>query len=274
MRILYVVDGRSPIALNWINYFVETGHQVHLVSTFRCQPEQPFASLNVIPVAFSSAKPGGTTKSASKKKGGIWGASTVRLRTSIRHWLGPVTLPRAARRLREVIARIEPDLIHAMRIPYEGMLSALAEPNTPLLISVWGNDFTLHAPATPWMRHYTRLALKHANALHADCQRDIRLAQTWGFPADRPTTVLPGAGGLQPEIFYPPATAAETREGTREANATVINPRGIRAYVRNDTFFRSIPLVLAKRPEVRFLCPTMANELSAQRWLDELSIRE
>ena len=56
----------------------------------------------------------------------IWGASAVRLRTLARQWLGPLTLSRAAQRLRAVIDQLQPDLVHAMRIPYEGMLAAVA----------------------------------------------------------------------------------------------------------------------------------------------------
>ncbi len=53
----------------------------------------------------------------------------------------------------------------------------------------------------------------------------------------------------------------------------VVNPRGFRAYVRNDTFFRAIPPILERRPEVRFLCLGMAGERRADRWLEELGIR-
>src|SRR4030042_5359395 len=119
------------------------------------------------------------------------------------NWLGPLSLPGAARRLEKIIAGVQPDLIHAMRLPYEGMLASLAKTGKPLLISVWGNDFTLHAPSTPWMRHYTRQALLRTAALHPDCRRDQRLAQTWGFSKDKPAVILPGAGGVQPEIFFP-----------------------------------------------------------------------
>jgi glycosyltransferase involved in cell wall biosynthesis len=53
----------------------------------------------------------------------------------------------------------------------------------------------------------------------------------------------------------------------------VINPRGLRAYVRNDTFFKAVPLVLKKNPQVRFICPTMAGAAEAERWVNELGIR-
>jgi len=166
-----------------------------------------------------------------------------------------------------MIERVQPDLVHAMRIPYEGMLAADAfSTDVPLLISVWGNDFTLHAPSAPGMRHYTQWTMKVADALHADCLRDIRLAKKWGFQPGKPTLVTPGNGGIHTDVFYPPAVAVET--------PVVINPRGFRAYVRNDTFFRAIPLVLKYRPDTHFVCATMAGEHEALDWVAKLGIEK
>jgi glycosyltransferase involved in cell wall biosynthesis len=165
-----------------------------------------------------------------------------------------------------LIEHLKPDLIHAMRIPYEGMLTALAAPATPWVISVWGNDFTLHARANPWMARLTRQALARASGLHADCRRDQRLACEWGFDANRPAVVLPGNGGIDLAVFYP--------ANVGERAPWVINPRGVRSYVRNDTFFRSIPLVLRRLPQARFICPAMAGEAQALGWVDNLNIAQ
>ncbi|HSS99057.1 MAG TPA: glycosyltransferase family 4 protein, partial [Terriglobales bacterium] len=134
---------------------------------------------------------------------------------------------------------------------------------SPLLISVWGNDFTLHARSNPLMAAATRRAMHRADALHADTQRDQLLAGEWGFAADRPSLVLPGNGGVRGEIFKP---------SEKQNEFQVVNPRGVRAYVRNDVFFRAIPLVLAKIPSAHFVCPGMAHEPEAQRWIDQLKI--
>ena len=107
--------------------------------------------------------------------------------------------------------------------------------------------------STPLMRYYTRLALRRATALHTDCQRDQRLAQDWGFDAGKPGIVLPGAGGIQMDVFYPAQEAPEQPP-------LVLNPRGLRAYVRTDTIFQAIKLVHAQRPEVRFACTGMAGQ--------------
>jgi len=266
MRLLFVVDGRSPIALNWIAHFTHQGHEVYLASTYPVHPYLDLAGLYTIPVALSQAA-GDTPAGTSGSKGGRWMRRfvPVGLRTRLRQWLGPLTLPAAAHSLQRILEQVQPDLVHAMRIPYEGMLAALADPQAPLLISVWGNDFTLHAPATSRMQRLTRQALARADALHADCQRDIRLAYEWGFPKNRPFTVLPGGGGIQLDIFFPPPQ-------DQARPPLVFNPRGMRAYVRNDVFFQAIPRVLKRRPEAHFTCASMAGEAQAERWLQTLEI--
>jgi glycosyltransferase involved in cell wall biosynthesis len=267
MRLLFVADGRSPIALNWVRWWIDHGHDVHLASTFAFEPIPGLAGLDIVPVAFSGTKP--SSKGGTNPSGGLWGARTLNLRLKIRQGAGPLTISRSAKRLREVMTRIQPDLIHAMRIPYEGMLAADAvaaiQDPPPLLISIWGNDFTLHASSSPLMRHYTEWAVSVADAIHADCRRDIRLARQWGFPIDRPTFVGPGNGGILSEVFHPPDTPVTA--------PVVINPRGFRSYVRNDIFFQSIPKVLTKRPDARFVCASMAGEPQALKWIEQFGIQ-
>jgi glycosyltransferase involved in cell wall biosynthesis len=272
MRLVFVADGRSPIALNWIRYFVDGGHEVHLVSTYPCSVEFSLASINTIPVAFGSYAGGYGEGATGGGKKSLHRVIPVGLRTKTRQWLGPLTLGSAANRLQEILDRLRPDLIHAMRIPFEGMLSVLAGSKRPLVVSVWGNDFTLHAPSTPMMRRYTRLTLARASALHADCQRDIDLATTWGYGNHKPSVVLPGGGGVQLDIFYPPAERKKTDTGRYDP--IVINPRGFRAYVRNDTFFQSIPIVLQQHPSVKFVCTAMQGMSQAEHWLDDLDIAD
>jgi glycosyltransferase involved in cell wall biosynthesis len=262
MRILFYADGRSPITVNWLHHWIRRGDEVHLVSSFPCEPLPGLASLQVVPVAFSSTKTRGHP--VSRKKGLLWGAGTLRLRLLVRQWLGPFTIPGAGRALQAAVERIQPDLVHAMRIPYEGMTAAAANLKVPLLISVWGNDFTLHARSSPWMAYWTRRAMRAAHALHTDCQRDQRIAQKWGFDRDYPTLVIPGNGGINPVIFHQPSEVV--------LQPVVINPRGFRSYVRNDVFFRSIPLVLEQIPNARFLCSAMAGETEAEDWLTQLNI--
>jgi glycosyltransferase involved in cell wall biosynthesis len=270
MRLLFVADGRSPITMNWLSYLMDSGHEVHLVSSYPCAQEMRLSSVHILPVAFGALAgdvpafptsgrlglPAQARRLARNAMPSAW-------RTRLRQWLGPFSLSKAAAELERIWREIQPELVHAMRIPYEGMLAAKAELSTPLIISVWGNDFTLHAPSTTLTRRYTRQTLQRAAALHVDCHRDLRLAQEWGYAKEKPAIVLPTSGGIQAEIFY---------RGSQSERFTVINPRGFRAYVRNDTFFQSIPIVLNRHPQVEFLCPAMESEVRAVQWLAKLKI--
>lgn len=266
MKILYVVDARSPIALNWIRHFIERGDEIYIASTFATTADLPVKRMETIPVAFSGLK-------KATQRPGAASARTLSLRTVIRQWFGPLTIRRAANQLRAFIDEAQPDLIHAMRIPYEGMIasSALGEHtaysvlrNAQLIVSTWGNDFTLHAPSSPLMKYYTRKTLQRANAIHSDCQRDIRLAKEWRFDPSKPSLVAPGNGGIRTDVFYPPAKPVEA--------PIILNPRGFRPYVRNDMFFKSIPLVLSKHPNAKFICTGMAGEEEAIRRIRELNV--
>jgi glycosyltransferase involved in cell wall biosynthesis len=179
--------------------------------------------------------------------------------------------------LARVVAELRPDLVHALRIPFEGMLAAAAGPRAPLLLSVWGNDFTLHGVSTPWMRSATHHALARADALHADCRRDLGLASTWGLAAGRPTMLLPGNGGVRRELFRPADPRHPERRqplpGWTSAAGLILNPRGFRAYVRTDTFFRALPRVLEVVPGADAAGVAMADDADASRWVDRLGLR-
>lgn len=271
MRILFIADGRSPIALNWISYFFDKDVEVHLATTYDCIPEGNFASVQFIPVAFSQAK-----KKAPARKGELrrinwfWGSPLVKFRTSFRRIFFPLTLRSAADQLKELISSIQPDIAHAMRIPFEGILTSRVLRNTigfPLVISVWGNDFTLHAGATPWMKRYTSGTLARTNGLHTDCHRDLQLAYQWGYPEEGPALVVPGNGGVQSKIFHPP----KKLEGEREH--IVINPRGVRSYIRNDTFFAAIPIILNEIPGAKFICLGMEGDQEINRLINNYGVR-
>lgn len=272
MRLLFVVDGRSPIAINWISYFIERGDEVHIVSTFKCQPHPGSQSFTYIPVAFSDLKSRVNNGSNNPtRKSRLWSSSGINFHTWLRRFAAPFTISKAAHKLRERIAEIQPEIVHAMRIPYEGILTSEAlstQQDQVLLISIWGNDFTLHASAAPWMSRYTHKVLSRANGLHTDCFRDQKLAYEWGFKRSSPVIIIPGNGGVRLDIFYPP------NNDVKERSLHVINPRGFRVYIRNDTFFASIPKVINEINGLKVLCPGMASRREAEQWIKKLRLSQ
>ena len=287
MKLLFIADGRSPIATNWISYFCDSGHEVHLISTYPCHTDLKLTSLRVVPVGFLSQL-GNQPQPTSSKTDNPESPKLLRriipvnMRTALRQWFIPLGIPSAGRKVTQVIGQLNPDLVHAMRIPFEGMIASQAAiiaaqtpdiKKVPILVSVWGNDFTLHANSTPSMRHYTKKTLTAASALHTDCQRDIQLALDWGFNPQKQHIVLPGSGGVQLDIFHPASAVGSQSALVDSDEIRIINPRGFRAYVQNEAFFQAIPAVLENYPKARFLCPNMANETRAHRWVEQLGIK-
>jgi len=291
MRILLVADGRSPITRRWLDGLDAMGHTVTLVSSFPCDRLPSLAGLEILPVAFGrlAGPRGGSASSALRvpapRTPGRVGLPRLvgRFRSLFlagRYLLGPLSLYTSsdAGRFRQVVETCQPDLIHALRIPFEGMLASFAPDGVPLVVSIWGNDLTLHAHGSPWMASLTRRTLRRANGLLADAGRDLRLACGWGFAAGRPALVVPGSGGLDldeiarcKETPLPASTGGPLPAGA----PLVVNPRGFRpGSLRSDTFFKSIPRVLAHVPQAIFLCPAMAGQAEAMRWVKQLGIEQ
>lgn len=278
MHILLVADGRSPIALRWIDTLLALGHSVTLLSSFPCDTPDGVADRIVFPLAlsgFSSRSLGKKDQAASGSKRRFITTFRSRLLTA-RYFLGPLSVWANQRKYQKLVAKIQPDLVHALRIPYEGMLASYTPPSIPLAVSIWGNDLTLHAGQSTWMSRLTHQTLMRANGLHTDAQRDMRLAHQWGYPEGRPGLVMPSNGGIDLTLLrsqrsdLPPDLASKIPDD----RPLVINPRGVRAYTCTETFFQSIPLVLHRHPEIFFICPGMQGETQAEHWVQQLRIEE
>jgi len=275
MHILLVADGRSPITRCWTRSLLEGGLRVTLCSTFPCAPLEGIESLHILPVAFAGmagSQSANTTSAPAPRRGMI--ARFRPLLLAARYWLGPLSLRSFATPFRNLVEAAQPDLVHALRIPFEGMLAAFTPPQVPLAVSIWGNDLTLHARGSRWMESATRRTLRRADALAADAARDLRLAAAWDFDPQKPTLLVPGNGGI--DLAEIQALRGQPRPAIDAIPAgvpLVVNPRGFRpGSLRSDVFFQSIPLVLQHIPAAHFLCPSMAGQPEALEWVERLKI--
>jgi len=279
MHVLLVADGRSPITRRWVAGLRALQHEITLVSTFLCPPVEGVRETYVLPIAFSGmagSQAGGKlpNPAANQKQGAVSRARLPLL--ALRYWLGPLSLPYYAGRFRALLQTVQPDIVHALRIPFEGMLASYTPGGIPLLVSIWGNDLTLHAGGSSLMRSFTLRTLRRANGLIADTYRDIRLAKSWGFSDQKSTLVVPGGGGIDLlELHHSNAQSQENLNSISEDAPLVINPRGFRpGSVRNDTFFQAIPLILERNPKVQFLCAAMTDQPEAVQWVNRLRIEK
>jgi glycosyltransferase involved in cell wall biosynthesis len=282
MRICFIADARSPIAENWILYFVFHGHDVAVISTYPCAGDR-YPNVSVSEVTSKLGRRAETNRNGGAPKRWSRWAAQIRygpfadLSFRIQHRLEQFEVPGRTEIIRELLRQIKPELVHAMRLPFEGIMAARADPPAPLLISIWGNDLTLFAAKFPWTRRESQRALWRADALHCDCQRDLKLAGQIGFDLQKPSIVLPGGGGIQTDVFGEHSRdplAMRRRFNIPEHAPLVCNPRGFRAYVRNEAFFRAIALTAEKRPEIVFAAVAMQGHPIAECWVSSLRIQQ
>jgi glycosyltransferase involved in cell wall biosynthesis len=154
VKILYLADAPYPHTWRWVEHFRNAGVQCEVIS-FR-----PW-DIPGVPVHYVN---GGEA-------------------------LGKARYLIHARRVRNLIHNLQPDVMHALHLTSYGFLGALSG-FRPFVLSVWGTD-VLEAPRlTPFHRWLTRYALAHADTITAT---GLHLATetTRYAPAGAPITVVP-----------------------------------------------------------------------------------
>jgi glycosyltransferase involved in cell wall biosynthesis len=275
MKLLLIADGRSPITLRWLKAIQPLGYEIHLVSTFPCPPIEQVRLAAVLPVAFASLAGSQVDRAAhaenkTRRKLANWRP----LLQKVRYVLGPLTLSFFKRQFEEIVLQIKPDIVHALRIPFEGMLAAALPQGIPLLLSTWGNDLTLHAHGSLLMKWLTRKALGRADGLFSDTRRDIQLAKEWGLKFNRPAINIPGNGGLDlDEIQKIQKKQPVIADYIKEHFPVIINPRGFRpGSVHQDVFFQCLSEVMREFPDALVICTGMQGQPDALRQVKALRL--
>lgn len=289
MRILFIADLRSPFAQGWIQQIASAGHDVLVVSTY------PFGSSPMLDVRTrvvditlarlwnhqgQSLKDPGNGDRASRAAELL---KRVRNTPASRRWALKIkellmrsSLKGHLTEIQSIMREFQPDIVHALRIPFEGIVAAraIAGDSTPLVISTWGTDFTMIAATQASVARDIKLVLRRTDGLITDCLRDLRLAKEWGFPSDRPNAVVPTSGGIDTTIFFPgPPSVPLAQELQLPAEARVIvNPRGFRNYVCQDAFFRALPDVISRFPDLVVLAIGLRDYPSITHLVGSLGI--
>lgn len=107
--------------------------------------------------------------------------------------------PRFLWELRQIIQRVQPDVLHAGPIQTCGLLAALSGFH-PLLVMSWGFDLMKDVDRGWKWRQATKLALAHADWFTSDCEATRQKALAFGVPLEK-TTVFPW--GVDLEQFSP-----------------------------------------------------------------------
>jgi glycosyltransferase involved in cell wall biosynthesis len=265
LRVLLVADVRSPTTWGWVDAIQSAGVVVLGVDGLPW-PAHGHISAN-------GERPGGGVRQRLRS---FAGAMPGGLRTigKGRQVAGPLLAPMKGHRLRRVVKRVKPDVVHGLRIPYESMAAVAACPPTvPLAVSIWGNDLTHEALRTRRSSRETRRVLARADLLFADCQRDIDLAKTWGLRPTAATAVLPGGGGIDLARMAEEGRTLTSRLsdvlGSESDYRLVVNARGARPYVRNEVLLEALSVMASGLdPRVRVVFVDSAHDAALRRSIE------
>ena len=278
-HICLIADGRSPTTIRWIQMLEKWGFKISLVSTYPMNDDLNVDQTFILPVAFSNAgKSQNTSANANPQKKLPLKKQLIQqfrpLVMQVRYNLGPSTISKFERIYKNIIADIKPDIVHALRIPYEGMLGKYTPSEIPFLVSIWGNDFTLHANANKKMAVQTREVMTRADGVLADTIRDINLSLFWGLNQEKPTLVVPGGGGISFDEINVAKNEKFFAPSDQPKGPIIVNPRGIRSYAQTDVFFQALPMVLTRYPEAKIYCPAMEGKVEAIKWVNQLNLQK
>ncbi len=218
MRIAYLSIGGHIHTERWLRFFVERGHDVHLMT--------------VQPVADRRA------------------SSVHDIRTGIP--FKPLHYAVALGRVKRILADIEPDLLHTHFLTGYGYWGAFSGFH-PIVLTVWGDDVYL-TPQQSFLKG--KLARASPPARRSRHRRLARTSLSgpsrW---ARRGTRATSSNGGWTSTAFRPDAPSdVRAQLGIPPDAPVVISIRSFtQPYYNIDVIVRAIPAILDRRPDTHFI---------------------
>lgn len=221
MIICFLADIRSIHTKRWIDYFVR-GNEIHLISLDYSPEEMNSVSLEDY------------------------------VRTGVHIHILPRSFPSVvlnSRRVRKLIDRIRPDLVHAHFITQYGYWGARSGFH-PFVLSGWGDDVLIH-PKKPVLSYFVNYALKSADTITCDGKNSLNAILDLGIARDKIQLIYHGVDTKKfspvkrdPDLFF-------QIFGNSWPVVTCI--RGFNPIYNPETFIRAIPLIINDVPETNFL---------------------
>jgi len=216
MRIAYLSIGGHIHTERWLRFFVNRGHDVHLMTV------QP------IPME---------------------GVKLYDIRTGIP--VKPLHYAVALRKVKRILAEVRPDLLHTHFLTGYGYWGAFSGFH-PSVLTVWGDDVYL-TPHTSFLKgRLARLALRRADLVTGDSEDILEQAVAMGASKEACHVIQ---WGVDLTAFKPDAPS-DVREqlGIPADSPVVISIRSFtQPYYNIDVIVRAIPRILAERPDTHFI---------------------
>lgn len=276
MRVLLVADMRSPHSIGWADGLTNLGIETVIVSSRRLTPAQRLALPEHVRglIALEASDPLSRLRAFITRRRGLLNSARLLARDRAPRPGGPaegrpegtgllefpleMLIARIlGRRVGALAERVRPDLIHALRIPFEGVAVSPLASRWPIAVSIWGQDLARQASASRGLAAVTRRCLARARGVHADCQRDLDLAELWGARPTSEQLVAAGNMGYDPRVFNP-------GDASHAGRTVVTCPRGPAPQVNYAGFLRVAARIADRFPGVEFVGVALAGNPLAE----------
>lgn len=199
MRILFVAMGQSIHTSRWIGQIADQGWDIHVFDFLDASvcPELSRASTYTV-----YPPPKGMDGLVTWKSDYPFRRGAGFVRRNFPEIIQRTIFPPRERSLIKLIQKIKPDIIHSLEMQNESypllqVKEKLGGFEMPWIYSCWGNDI-YHFGKQP--EHVERImnVLASCDYLIADCERDVELAERFGFNGEL-LGIFPTAGGYEVE---------------------------------------------------------------------------
>lgn len=215
MKLCFLAGANSIHSYRWIKYFAAAGHEVTWISLspsiFESLPGVRFYEIN--------------------------GAS------------GLLGLPRAALKVRKIIAHARPDILHVHSVGTYGVMGLLSGFD-PIIATPWGSD-VIYGKESPFKRPLIARILRRAAMITCDAWHMRDEVIKFGVAAERIHIIN---FGIDTERFSPRPSSPAIRAANHLGDApAVISLRNFEPVYDIPTLLRAVPKVLAQHPDTRFM---------------------
>ncbi len=264
MKLLLIADFRNPHAQAWSRHLMESVDLLRVSSQY-CEPDNcdvtladPIARVRQAVVASGVNQRIRIKRARREHPTSPEGTPQLDPLQRIDTVLAKARSRTARRQLLRLTETYRPDLIHGLRIPYEGLFAlSLASLGRPVIVSSWGQDFISQALADPRLSAWMRRKLPTTSGFITDTATDLPHAIAHGVSPSIPTLIVPGNVGVDTDLFYP-----EQQKGP--APIKILYPRGVRSYVRHHLFLE-LAQAFAHHPGIEFVGIGLARDSAAMQ---------
>ena len=221
MRICYLANASSVHTRKWTGHFVEKRHDVHVIS-------------------FEDAKIEGVT------------VHVLKLPVLIRNATFPLKVA-SIYRIKTLIKKMEPDILHAHYVTNYGLFGALCNFN-PFVITAWGSDILIVPESrliSAIKRYIATYTLKKADSVTCDAEHMKETMKRFGVPEEKIKLIY---FGIDTRRFSPGQKSEKLKVRLGVYNSpTIMSLRNLKPVYDVESLVKSVPLVLKEIPESKFI---------------------